>query len=119
MTNDTDGCSAPSAGSTSWLCRCGLHKWAVIRSECPEAIRSDIRYAITGRYHGRIETFLRLYDRVCVRCERRDNQIERSTKRIEEEERKVYGVIARATANDPPRPPMPLPAPPRESPNKS
>lgn len=102
MTRDTDGCSAPSAGSTSWLCRCGLHKWAVIRSECPEVIRSDIRHAITGRYHGTIQTPHKVYDRVCVRCERRDNQIERATKRIEAEERKVYAVIARATANDPP-----------------
>ena len=106
--------SAASA-SASWLCRCGLHKWAVIRSKCPDIIRSDVRHAITGRYHYTFQTPCRVYDRVCIRCERRDNQIERATNRIEEEERKVYAVIARATANDPPSAIPPAPSPPPRS----
>lgn len=108
-TKDAAEPAASCGGSTSWLCRCGLHKWAVIRSECPNIMRSEVRSEITGRYHGTIQTAKRVYDRVCVRCEIRDNQIERARQRIETEERRVYAVIAKATVNDPP--PFITPAP--------
>lgn len=105
-----DGEPSPaSASSTTLACRCGLHKWVVIRSFSENGIRSDIRHMITGRYHGTTRAGRILVDRVCVRCEKRDDQISRAESRIEAEERRDYEVIARATANDPhPRiPPMP------------
>ena len=46
-----------------WLCWFGLHDWAVLRS-------------FGGGYYGP-----RLDDRICLRCAKRDNQIERADER--------------------------------------
>lgn len=112
MTQDPTAKSAPTLGSR-FLCWIGLHNWLVIRRECPMILRSEIQDGISGRYSGRCESFRRLEDRVCARCERRDNQIARATEQIEREERAAAEIIRRATVNDPPLPERAYAMPPR------
>jgi hypothetical protein len=105
--------AASCGGSTSWLCRLGIHSWVTIERKCRRRLRSDIRWALTQDYPGYVESLYdQLVDRVCSRCERRDNQIERAREKIEVEERTRLAAIEKATGRPYQRSKVPQPPPP-------
>lgn len=68
---------------------------------------------MTQDYPGYVQSVgVRLLDRVCVRCEKRDDQIERAREKIIEEERARLALIERVTGRPYQRSTVPQPPPP-------
>lgn len=60
----------------NWRCRLGWHKWFTLQSKSRTDIEHETQQALeAGKYTDGVFVRLWFNDRVCLRCDRRDDQV--------------------------------------------